>query len=56
MDKYEIKWSIIMLVSLIILVLATLSLFGKLDTYWALSVPVCIITAKHLANEERRNN
>ena len=55
MDKYEIKWSIIMIVVLIILVLATLSLFGELDEYWVLSIPACIVTSKLLANEERKN-
>lgn len=53
-DKYFIKWSVIIISILVLMIIFTINVFGRLDDFWILSIPAGIVAATKFANEERK--
>jgi hypothetical protein len=54
MDKYFIKWSLVIISIIVLMIIFTIGVFGRLDDFWILSVPAGIVMATKFADEERK--
>ena len=53
-DKYFVKWSVIVLLMVIVAIAFSLSVFGRLDDYWFMVAPASFVAAVKLADEDRK--